>query len=227
MQDALTVLRIHASPEWKAWLGSMLVDNPNGLGSELVMALRGSDNPARADTLLEAATRLGWIERTGYAPSVEQQFFGVGGVPGSALDTSKASSVKGFHGQLWMFRIIDRAAVEAHVGDAKPERATYVTSDAVKYRPAFVAQIQGGTRMRKMLGRVVGFSTLRTDDGVPFPRVAWDADPNDEPACQAPVDEPPRCRDAGSKGALHVCSCPRVPYRARPVHPANIVKADR
>lgn len=150
MQDQLTVIRIHASREFKAWLGGMLVDNPNGLGSELVTSLKGSDNAARADALLEAATRLGWIERTTYAPSDEQRFLGVG-----------------------------------------------------------------------------GFSTLRTDDGRAFPRVAWSDDPKTEPACQAPVDKPPRCRDAGSKGALRHCSCPRIPYRARAVSPSAIRKAAR
>lgn len=225
MNDPLTTIRIHASPEFKAWLGGMLVDNPNGLGSDLVVALNGSDNAARADTLLAAATALGWIERTAYAPSTEQLFFGVGGLPGSALETSKASSVKAFHGQLWMHRIADRAAVESFVGDPKPARETYALGDLVRYRPAFVAQIQGGARMRKMTGRVVGFSTLRTNDGAPFPRVAWDSDPQTEPACEQPIDDPPRCPLAG-KGALRNCSCPRVPYRARAVNPGAIRKVD-
>jgi hypothetical protein len=195
----------------------MLVHNLNGLGSELVEMLKGPDNAARADTLLAAATSLGWIERTGYAPSTEQLFFfGVGGVPGSALETSKASSVKGFHGQLYLYRVTDRAAVEAHVGADRPKAQRFELGDVVKYAPAFVAQIQGGATMRRMRGRVVGYGF-----GGTHPRIAWDADPATEPACQAPVEVPPAC--VTNKGArLRACACPRVPYAARAVSPSAI-----
>jgi hypothetical protein len=218
MIDALTTIQIHGSAEWKAWLGAMLVHNPNGLGSELVETLKGTDNVARADTLLAAATSLGWIERTGYAPSDEQRFFGVGGVSGSALETSKASSVRDFHGQLYLYRVSDRAAVEAHVGADKPKAQRFELGDVVKYNPAFVAQIQGGASMRKARGRVVGYAFNGTR-----PRVSWDDDPTTEPACQAPVEEPPVCvTNAGLR--LCACACPRVPYVARAVSPSAIQK---
>ena len=40
-----------------------------------------------------------------------------------------------------MFRILDREAVAAHVGDKMPKKAAFRPGDVVKYRAAFVRQI--------------------------------------------------------------------------------------
>lgn len=77
-KDATTALRIHASPEWRAWLARTL-DEGNGLGSDLVETLPGPDTPATAGRLLKAAEALGWIGRGRFAPSQSQQGFDVGG----------------------------------------------------------------------------------------------------------------------------------------------------
>lgn len=216
IERAATTLRIRASDAWKGWLGLMLVENPNGLGSELVEALPGPNNASDADDLLAAAERLGWIERTAFAPSISQQaFFGLQ-YPGGV---GRSETARAFHGQLHMFRVVDRAAVSAYVGASMPIPTLYRLRDEVRYRPEFVRQIRGGKEMARARGRVVGFSF-----GGKMPRVAWSDDPATEPACQAPIDEPPACKNPG-KGARHECSCPRVPYAARAVSPAAIKRA--
>ena len=134
--EATRMISIHSCDAFRVWLGDMLVSNPNGMGSELVTSLPGVDNSARADALLRAAEELGWIERTAFAPSDEQEFFGVGG---SASINSK--STQEFHPQLHMFRILDREAVASHVGDKMPKKAAFRPGDVVKYRAAFIRQI--------------------------------------------------------------------------------------
>lgn len=206
---------------FKTWLGAMLVENPNGLGSELIESTSSTNNVRDADDVLRAAEMLRWIERTAFDPSISQQAFGglqyAGGI-GCASDDAKKH-----HASWFMWRIIDREAVEAFVGDKKPERTAYEFGDVVGYAPAFVAQIQGGARMRKATGTIVGWSTLKTDKGEVFPRVRWSDDPKWEPECVSPMYEGASCKNYDMK--KNVClTHDLVPYTARAVSPAAIRK---
>lgn len=169
--EAIDYLKIFASDAWRAWLAAMLDDNPNGLGSELVLALPGPDNSTRADSLLAAARAAQWLERTFLAPSESQLFLGLGGKFGA--DVIKSKTTTDHHGQLWAWRIIDREAVETHVGKRQAP-AAFELGELVKYKRAFVEQVRGGADMRKRVGRVVGFiADMRDQKGRAFPRVLW------------------------------------------------------
>lgn len=219
-RDNLTTINRHGGPAFKTWLGRMLAENPNGLGSELVETMPGAMNGHDADDVLRAAEALGWIERTMLAPSVSQQAFG--GLQYGRLSTT-SDDTKKHHASWFMWRVIDRTAIDTFVGDAKPPTTSYKIGDDVRYNPAFVRQIQGGTLMLKARGVVVGFSTLKTGAGAPFPRVAWDDDPKDEVECAS-------TRFLGSCGRYvrRTDSCPdhgRVPYVRCAVSPSAIRKA--
>lgn len=53
-------------------------------GYELVRRLAMADNVREADVTLQTAERLGLITSTGCRPTVEQQFFGIGGLAWSS-----------------------------------------------------------------------------------------------------------------------------------------------
>lgn len=177
MDDLLTLRSLGGDPG-RRWLASLLTAEQ--CGSCLVMALEGSDNVARADSMLAALERLGWAERSVFAPSREQQFFGVGG--SFKID---APSVKAHHGQLWTWRATPhgRDAIAEFTADL-PRPSALVVGDEVRYRPSFVAQIQGGAGMRRVRGVVVGYAL--GDHAV---RVRWDDDPSEERARESPYWE--------------------------------------
>ncbi len=222
-QTNLSLLKALTTPHFRQWLAN-LADSREVLGSELAETCMDTLNtqPADYDSMLRRCEGLGWISRSFFAPSISQQAFGglmyAGGIA-KASDDAKC-----VHATWFAWRAVDVDAIKSFCGQTKPHKTNYAIGDLVKYAPLFVAQIQGGKAMRKACGRVVGYSTLRLDDGTPYPRVAWDDDPKDEPACQAPVDEAPRCvtntRPDGARTKR--CECPRVPYTARPVHPKAI-----
>lgn len=229
-QANLSFLKTHTTPHFRQWLAN-LAESREALGSELAETCTDTLNtqPADYDTMLRRCEELGWIARSFFAPSISQQAFGGLTYSGSIHNTS--DDAKRVHTTWFAWRAVDVEAIKSFCGQTKPDKTNYAIGDVVRYAPLFVAQICGGTAMRKARGRVVGFSTLRLDDGTSYPRVAWDDNPKDEPACQAPVDEPPRCVTNSCKGCekpwcvcprAKVCACPRVPYAARPVHPKAI-----
>jgi len=218
--STLQSLILLASPHFKALLHG-LAESREALGSDLAETCTDSLNtqPADYDSMLRHCEALDWIRRSFFAPSVSQQAFGGLTSHGGIANTS--DDAKKIHASWFAWRIVDRVAVESFAGANKSTKAKFVLDDLVKWAPMFIARIQGGAAMRKVCGVVVGFSTGSMSE---FPRVTWDDDPKDEPACQAPVDDPPRCvtntRPDGARTKR--CECPRVPYAARPVNPKAI-----
>jgi hypothetical protein len=217
----LLTLRLRGGDAFRVWLGRMLVDNPNGLGSELVESTTGPDNVSACDDVLRAAEALGWIERTAFAPSVSRRAFG--GLQYSGGIDRASDDAKKHHASWFMWRVVDREAVEAFVGDKKPAPGSFALGDLVRYDPAFVRQCGDVAEMRRATGTVVGFSELRTNAGVPFPRVKWSDDPEKEPECASPYFE-------GGCSRLNVRTnrCPDhplVPYAARAISPAGVRRA--
>jgi hypothetical protein len=216
-------LQYLATAHFKAWLAS-LVESREALGSELVEACADGLNtqPADFDLMLRHCEDLGWIARSFFAPSVSAQAFGGlmyhGGVHHASDDAKR------IHASWYAWRIVDAEAARSFCGQTKSAKTNYQIGDRVKYAPLFIEQIRGGESMRKARGHVVGFSTLRLDDGTPYPRVAWSDDPKDEPACQAPIEDAPICATSAKTNGVRLaaCSCPRVAYTARAVHPKAI-----
>lgn len=219
-EQHLQTIRVRGGDAFKTWLGAMLAENPNGLGSELVESTPGSDNVSAVDDALRAAEALGWIERTALAPSVSQQAFG--GLQYASKIGDAPDYVKKHHASWFMWRIIDRETVETFVGDKKPAPEGYQIGEIVGWRPAHLRSIgmQNDKGMRKAEGKVVGFSSMTTRDGIRFPRVSWSDDPKDEVECVSTYFEE-SCGGYDRK----TDSCPRhgrIPYAARAVSPAAI-----
>ena len=80
-KDLTFVLKYYQGDKFVAWLRRAR-DTMLGSGHDLVMAISGTDNVYSAERVLRAAEAAGLIERGSYAPSVEMQFFGVGGLSG-------------------------------------------------------------------------------------------------------------------------------------------------
>jgi hypothetical protein len=219
MTHALTLSRLRSlsTKFLHVWLRGLL-DNRQALGSELVESAHGFPvrMPVDYDDMLSACETLGWIERSFFAPSVSQQAFC--GLQYGNLATA-SDDAKKLHASWFAWRVIDAAAVESFIGNTPSTKTKIVVGDLVKWSPLFVAQIQGGAAMRNVFGTVVGFSTGLMSD---FPRVTWDDDPKDEPACQAPIEKPPPCVTNTSGLRVKRCACSRVPYAARPVSPKAI-----
>lgn len=217
----LVKLQLLATPHFKSWLAS-LIESREALGSELVESCTDGLNtqPADFDSMLRYCEDLGWIARSFFAPSISAQAFGGLMYSGSIHRTS--DDAKQIHASWYAWRAVDVEAIRSFCGQTKVAKTNYAIGDKIKYTPLFIERIRGGESMRKVRGRVVGFSTLRLDDGTPYPRVAWSDDPKDEPACQAPIEDAPACKTNASGPRTNACSCPRVAYTARAVHPRTI-----
>lgn len=210
----LSRLRALSTKHFRQWLAN-LAESREALGSELVETAPGfpTRSPVDFDDMLRLCESLGWITRSFFAPSISAQAFN--GLQYGAL--SRASDeAKQIHASWYAWRVVDAEAIKSFCGQTTTTKTNYAIGDRVKYAPLFVAQVQGGAAMRKARGVVVGL----TDDG--RPRVSWSDDPKDEPACQALVDDPPKCITNTNGVRSKACACPRVPYGARAVHPKAI-----
>lgn len=174
-QEAADHLKIHQTPEWKAWLAETLASG-GGTGGDLVERLSGPDSGPEAANLLKAAEALGWIERVTWAPSPSLAAFRA-----LTYDFSSPSS-RAFLAECWAWKVTagHHETVRVYAGEAPPTR--FAIGDRVKYTS--VALVSLGASYRKSRGTVVGFREM----GIPiqpYPLVIWDEDP---PNCRACFD---------------------------------------